>query len=236
MEATEVRKLAALEDRHWWYAERRWLLRRMVRRSGVLADSPRRPVAVDVGAAGGGNTRELARLGCFAVPVEYGEAGAAVARERGLEVVRGDATALPFAAGAADLVVAFDVIEHIDDDVAALREMRRVLRPGGVLLLAVPTGMDLWSAHDEAVGHVRRYDAAGLLSVVRSAGFTVTEAQSWMVLLRPVVRLRRSRSTGSDLSALPTVVNAGLRSVVVAERVLPLGGRRGVSMLVTARA
>lgn len=236
MEATEVRKLAALEDRHWWYAERRWLLRRMVRRCGVLADSPRRPVAVDVGAAGGGNTRELARLGCFAVPVEYGEAGAAVARERGLDVVRGDATALPFATGGADLVVAFDVIEHIEDDVAALREMRRVLRPGGVLLLAVPTGMDLWSAHDEAVGHVRRYDAASLLAAVRVAGFTVTEAQPWMVLLRPVVRLRRSRSTGSDLSALPAVVNSALRGVVVAERVLPVAGRRGVSMLLTARA
>ncbi len=63
---------------------------------------------------------------------------------------------LPMRSGSIDLVVAFDVLEHILDDAAALREVERVLRPGGCLLVTVPADMDLWSAHDEAVGHVRR--------------------------------------------------------------------------------
>ena len=121
MEATEVRKLAELEDRHWWYTERRALLRRMTR-AGTRAG-----VALDVGAAGGGNTRVLRALGLRAVAVEYGAEGAGVAKARGLAVVRGDAGALPFGAGIADLVVAFDVLEHLADDSAASREFRRVL-------------------------------------------------------------------------------------------------------------
>src|SRR3954447_5433519 len=153
VEATEIRKLAALEDRHWWYAERRSLLGAELRRLG------RRPgSALDVGAAAGGNTRVLVRAGWRALALEYAEDGAALARERGLSVVRGDATALPLGNASVDLVVAYDVLEHLDDDAGAVREIGRVLRPGGTLLVAVPAGMNNWSAHDEAVGHVRRYE------------------------------------------------------------------------------
>jgi SAM-dependent methyltransferase len=231
VEATEVRKLAELEDRHWWYTERRALLRRMTR-AGTRAG-----VALDVGAAGGGNTRVLRALGLRAVAVEYGAEGAGVAKARGLAVVRGDAGALPFGAGVADLVVAFDVLEHLRDDGAALREFRRVLRPGGRLLVAVPADMTLWSAHDEAVGHVRRYTREGLVAAVAGAGFAVETVRSWNVLLRPLVRLRRRFSTGSDLSRLPAAINGLLRAVVVVERVLPgTRSRRGVSLLLTAQA
>lgn len=230
MEATEVRKLAELEDAHWWYSERRHLLRRMVRRGGDTG------VALDIGAAGGGNTRVLRALGLRAVAVEYGADGARVARDRGLDVVRADAGALPFRSGAADLVVAFDVLEHLADEERALAELHRVLRPGGRLLVAVPAGMDLWSAHDAAVGHVRRYDRTGLLDALAAAGFVVEDVRSWNVLLRPVVRLRRRRTTGSDLQRLARPVNAALRAVVVVERHLPgIGRRRGVSLLAVGR-
>lgn len=238
MEATEVRKLAGLEDDHWWYSERRELLRRMVLATGPSESrhGVRGSVALDIGAAGGGNTRVLRSLGMFAVPVEYGVDGAEVARDRGLPAVRADARALPFGDASVDLVVAFDVLEHIEDDASALAEIARVLRPGGRLLLAVPADMALWSAHDEAVGHVRRYSRSGLECAVVSAGLVVEDLRSWNVLLRPVVAWRRNRSTGSDLEQLPRVVNIGLRLVVAAERRLTvLWGRPGVSLLMSAR-
>jgi len=229
VDAAEVSKLAALEDRHWWYRERRWLLARELCRLGEPG------VAVDIGAAGGGNTRVLRAHGWRELVVEYGEEGARTASSRGLRTVRGDATALPLRAGSVDLVVAFDVLEHISDDAAAAAEIGRVLRPGGTLLVAVPCDMALWSAHDEAVGHVRRYDREGLRALVAGAGLVVEDLRSWNVLLRPVVRLRRRSSTESDLTELNPVVNAGLTAIIRAERHLPVSGRKGVSLVLRAR-
>ncbi|HTF08011.1 MAG TPA: class I SAM-dependent methyltransferase, partial [Asanoa sp.] len=94
--------------------------------------------------------------------------------------------------------------------------------------------MKLWSAHDEAVGHVRRYDRAGLLDLVEKAGLQVDELWSWNVLLRPVAAWRRRRSTGSDLDDLATPVNLGLRAVIAAERYLPVKSLPGVSLMMRA--
>jgi SAM-dependent methyltransferase len=234
VEGTEVRKLTALEDRHWWYAERRRILRTMAREA-FPADRAGR-VAVDVGAAGGGNTRVLQRSGFLAVPLEYGPDGAGVARERGLPSVRGDACRLPLVGDCVDLLVAFDVLEHIDDDRTAMAEFHRVLRPGGLLFIAVPADMRLWSAHDEAVGHVRRYDRAGLSEVVADAGFEVLEVKSWNVLLRPLVSFRRRRATESDLGEIRPITNWVLGRVIALERFLPfLHGQGGVSLILRAR-
>ena len=95
--------------------------------------------------------------------------------------------------------------------------------------------MALWSAHDEAVGHVRRYDRDSLRDLVVGAGLEVEDLRSWNVLLRPVVRVRRRGSSESDLSELNPVVNAGLTTIIRLERLLPVGGRKGVSLLLRAR-
>jgi SAM-dependent methyltransferase len=228
VEGTEVRKLAELEDRHWWYRERRALLARAVR-------DLRPGDALDVGAAGGGNTRVLTRLGWRAAALEYGEDGAQVCHERGIPVVRADATALPLAASSLDLVVAFDVLEHIEDDKAAAEAVYAALRPEGTFLVAVPADPKLWSAHDVAVSHVRRYTRPELLDLLTGAGFVIEDVRSWMVLLRPAVALRRRQSSGSDLDDPPGWLNATLGAIVASERILPVGKLPGVSLLVRAR-
>lgn len=228
MEGTEVRKLTELEDRHWWYRERRHLLDRAV--DGLVPGD-----ALDIGAAGGGNTRVLLRRGWRAAALEYGAEGAEVCHERGIAVLRADATRLPLAPDSLDLVVAFDVLEHLDDDKAAARGVFEALRPGGTFLVAVPCDPKLWSAHDVAVGHVRRYTRPELVDLLEGAGFRVDSVRSWMVLLRPAVALRRRASSGSDLDDPPRWMNAALGAVVALERVLPVGRLPGVSLLVTAR-
>lgn len=228
MEGTEVRKLAALEDAHWWYRERRHLLGRAIRRL-----APGR--AMDIGAAGGGNTRVLKAAGWSVTALEYGADGAEVAAERGLSVMRGDATALPVADDSLDLVVAFDVLEHIVDHDSAVAEVHRALRPGGRFLVAVPADPRLWSEHDVAVDHVRRYTRTTLRDVLERGGFELDSMDSWNVLLRPVVAMRRKSSSGSDLEDLHPVVNFGLRAIVTAERYLPVKALPGVTLLVAAR-
>ena len=231
MDEQEIRKSAALEQRHWWYAERRAVVRERV------AGWPRGR-ALDVGSGSGGNTQVLADQGWQVTALEHSSAAAELTRDRGLPVVRGDATALPFADATFDLVMSTDVWEHVEDDAAVAREAFRVCRPGGRLLVAVPSGMDLWSGHDLALGHVRRYEREQLIGVVEAAGFTVEDVMGWNVLLRPVARFRRRRRSGateSEMGAVHPVVNAALRGVVRLESWLPLGRRRGVSLVLRAR-
>ena len=228
MEGTEVRKLAALEDTHWWYAERRHILA-----TWLKGRTPGR--ALDIGAAGGGNTRVLRDMGWKASPLEYGPEGAEVCHERGLPVMRADATMLPLADASLDIVTAFDVLEHLEDDDACVREVRRVLKPGGAFLVAVPCDPNLWSAHDDAVDHVRRYTRQTLTEVLERDGMQLVSMTSWNVLLRPVVKMRRKKSSGSDLDDMHPVVNLGLKAIVAAERYLPVKSLPGVTLFAEVR-
>ncbi|MFC4057835.1 class I SAM-dependent methyltransferase [Planomonospora corallina] len=228
MDASDIQVTTAVEDRHWWYRERRAILARQLRRLG----RPGR--AVDVGAAGGGNTRVLVEKGWDALAVDYSETGVEIARARGLNAIRADARDLPLDSGVCDLAVAFDMLEHIDEDHLAAAEIARVLRSGGTALIAVPCDMALWSAHDEASGHYRRYDRRTLTELMEKAGLVVDELWSWNVLLRPVVALRRRSSTGCDVTDMPPLVNAALTAVIRAERHLPVRSLPGVSLMLRA--
>jgi SAM-dependent methyltransferase len=229
MDTAELELLTSVEDRHWWYKERRAILARELR------TLPGPGEAVDIGAAGGGNTRVLARHGWRALPIEYSATAAGVARSRGLDVIRADARQLPIKSDSCGVVTAFDVLEHIQEDYLAATEIARILRPGGTALIAVPCDMALWSAHDEAVGHVRRYTRPELAAVIEKSGLTIERIWSWNVLLRPLVAIRRKSSTGSDLDEVAPIVNGVLTSIIVAERYLPLKSAPGVSLMLRGR-
>jgi SAM-dependent methyltransferase len=229
MEAAELRTLVQVEDRHWWYRERRNLLARELRRL------PAPGLALDIGAAGGGNTRVLRAFGWRPLALEYAPTAAQVAKERGLDVLRADAREMPVRTGSMDLVTAFDVLEHIEEDYLAAAEINRILRPGGTALIAVPADMALWSAHDEAVGHVRRYTRETLTQVIVKGGLVIENLWSWNVLLRPLVGLRRKSTTGSDLDDVHPVVNTALRGIITAERYLPVKSLPGVTLFLRAR-
>ncbi|MEV4324867.1 class I SAM-dependent methyltransferase [Microbispora rosea] len=228
MEATDIRRTVELEDRHWWYRERRAMLARELRRLGPPG------TALDIGAAGGGNTRVLVEHGWDALAADYSETAVELALRRGLRAIHADACDLPLPGESFDLVLAFDVLEHIEDDHTAARELVRVLRPGGRALITVPCDMALWSAHDVASFHFRRYAREELTDLLRGAGLVVDRMWSWNVLMRPVVAWRRKRTRGSDVTAVPLLVNLGLGAVVAAERYLPVKSFPGVTLVVRA--
>lgn len=228
MQTAEIRKLADLEDRHWWYRERRAMVARELRRFGA----PGR--ALDIGAAGGGNTRVMQQLGWAATAIDYSETAVEIACGRGVPAIHADARELPIGRGFADFVVALDVLEHIEEDHLVTQEMARVLRPGGAVLIGVPCDMALWSAHDVSLGHVRRYSRESLVNVVEKAGLVIDRLWSWNVLLRPIVAWRRRTSSGCDLDHLPALVNSALSAIIAAERVLPVKSLPGVSLILRA--
>lgn len=232
MDDDELRRSAALEQNHWWYSGRRALVRRLMKKVQV-------GTAIDVGPGPGGNAAVLRDLGWSVTGIEYTEVGARLCREHGLDVVQGDGTSLPVRDQSVDLVMSTDVWEHIEDHEAVAAESFRVLRPGGRLLVAVPAGMDMWSGHDVALGHVRRYERQELLDLVERHGFVVDQIASWNVLLRPVAKLRRRRTAGADDSAsemehVAAPINTGLRAALAVESLLPVGRRKGLSLVVQA--
>src|SRR5712692_228547 len=155
------------EDRHWWYKGRRTVLAR------ALADLelPAGARILDAGCGSGRNMVELARYGSVtAVELSTASVELARAREAG-EVIEGSVLEMPFADASFDLATSLDVIEHLDDDVGALRELRRVVAPGGCLLVTVPAYQWLWSGHDEINHHHRRYTRRSLRVVGEQAGW-----------------------------------------------------------------
>lgn len=229
MKQAQIENMANLEDKHWWFRERRHLIAKAIE---TLPPSR----ALDIGAGAGGNTRVLASAGWEATALEFSSAGVELARSRGLDVVQGDARAIPFPDDTFGLVVAYDVLEHINEDDRVVEEIARVLRPGGRALIAVPADMRLWSAHDEAVGHVRRYTRGELTGLFRGPEFRIDDVRSWNVLLRPVVAWRRKSIDDNDLTAVPRIVNAALLAIIRSERYLPVAKRRGVTLLLNATA
>lgn len=223
----QIENMANLEDDHWWFRERRHII------AQAIADLPPSR-ALDIGAGAGGNTRVLQSAGWDATALEYSESGVGLARARGLNVVQGDARDIPFPDDHFGLVVAYDVLEHIQEDDQVVAEIARVVRPGGRVLIAVPADMRLWSPHDEAIGHVRRYTRESLVALFDQPSFRIDEVRSWNVLLRPVVAFRRRSISDNDLTPVPRIVNAGLSVVIKAERYLPVAKRSGVSLLLNA--
>lgn len=167
--------LFRVEQSHWWHIGRRRILSRFVE-DICRQVTDRQPRILDVGCGTGANLLMLLKYG-EAEGVDISEDALAFCRERGLDKVKlGAAEELPYEDGTFDLVTAFDVVEHMDDDLAGLKEMRRVLRPGGHVLLFVPTFMFLWGLQDDVSHHRRRYRLPQLARVLEQAGFEVERA------------------------------------------------------------
>lgn len=229
MDEAEIRRSADLEERHWWYSGRRALVRREL--AGLAPGQ-----ALDVGCGPAGNSAVLSQLGWQVTALDYSRDSAVLARRRGLNALRADARSLPFGDRSFDLVLSSDAWEHIEEDAQVASESYRVLRPGGHLFVMVPAGMDLWSGHDLALGHVRRYERDQLVDVVERAGFRVDDVSSWNVLLRPVARARRRHrvTSQSEMEPVNPMVNLALRAVVGLEAKLPVRRRRGISLVLRA--
>ncbi len=168
MELAEYRRMHALEARHWWFRAKRRMVYALLR-----AWAPAGGRVLDVGCGTGMTLQELPS-GYRGLGLDPAPEALVLCRGRGLtRLARGSATELPLADASVDAVLALDIVEHIEDDRRALVEMARVLRPGGVGVITVPAFPFLWSAHDEALHHKRRYTRATLERVLAEAGLSV---------------------------------------------------------------
>jgi 2-polyprenyl-3-methyl-5-hydroxy-6-metoxy-1,4-benzoquinol methylase len=241
MRAAEFKSMFRADERHWWYRGRRLVVLREIERLELGPGAQ----LLDAGCGSGRMLDELSRYG-HAHGVDSNAWAVSSARARGHADVRlGMVEQLPYATGTFDLVTCLDVIEHTPDDHRVLAELRRVTAPGGHLLVTVPAYQFLWSAHDEANDHYRRYRRRTLRDAALACRWEVERDTYFNSILLPpaaLVRIARKRRIGhegrSELAFTPTWLDPVLLIPLRLESAfLRVGGRlpAGLSLLALLR-
>lgn len=165
-----------VEDKHWWFVGRRAILESFL--EGIkdkLETQNSKLKILDVGCGTGANLEMLANFG-EAEGVDVSDDALEFCKTKGLKAHKGLAEKLPFAESSFDVVTALDVVEHLDDDIAGLKEMHRVLKTGGKTLIFVPAFMWLWGVQDDISNHRIRYTKKQIVERLKSAGFEIERA------------------------------------------------------------
>jgi SAM-dependent methyltransferase len=238
MNAEEYERMYRLEDSYWWFVGRHHLIETFMRQT--FRD--RADLAIlDIGCGTGAMSTRLTRWG-EVTSADFSPLALGFCRRRSLSrLCSADAMRLPFRTGSFDAVVALDLVEHLSDDIAAVREFRRVLKPGGRFIATVPAYQSLWSAHDEALMHQRRYTASGFRDLCLTSGMRIRRLSYAMTFLLPVVWIvRRFTRNAADKKAslveVPGAVNRVLVRLLAIENALirRLSLPWGVSVLCVA--
>ena len=221
MERVVYQQMAELDDRHWWYRARRKIIAELIRREAYL---PKNAEILEIGCGTGHNLAMLSGFGHVEGLELDDEARALSERRLGRKVM---SSPLPELAGVPeghyDLVGAFDVIEHIDDDHAALASIATKLKPGGTFMMTVPAHQWMWSAHDAVNHHKRRYSRRSLKALIEGSPLQLKRVGYFNSLLFPLALAERAASKLSgrkkaDVTLPPPPLNAALETVFAAER------------------
>jgi len=217
---SELIKLAEIEEHHWWFVERRQLLRNWARH--ISKDSK----VIDVGAGAGRQALLIKNeFGVDITALESSDFGFLACQKLGLHTIQADATEMPCESESISAIIAMDVLEHINLDSTALTEFHRILEKGGKVFITVPAFNFLWSAHDEAVSHFRRYSKKELQEKVVSANFQIDKIRYWNSLMFPMAVLQRMLfQRSADLNVPSWLINTVCLRVIRMERTSRLMG------------
>ena len=240
MDRATYDRMRTLQEGHWWFEGRRRILTGLI---GAL-DLPTHARILEVGCGPGGNLAMLQRFGEVTAVEPDDESRVYAAEHSGVTVEGGLLPdGLPFEPASFDLVCAFDVIEHVDQDAASVAALGRLVRPGGYLATTVPGQPWMWSRHDELHHHKRRYRLTQYRALFDAAGLEIVKSSYFNTLLFPPIAAIRALkmatgSTAADDDAMPPApVNALLTGLFGAElawlkhATLPIG----VSIVVIAQ-
>jgi ubiquinone/menaquinone biosynthesis C-methylase UbiE len=234
-----VEHLSTCENDYWWFVGRRKIITTLLKE---YLNHPHNTSLriLDIGCGTGGTTIALSKFGevCGS---DYSAAALNHARESGLDkLIRCSASNLPFRPETFDTITILDVLEYIKDDVQALREIRSSLKKDGIIFISVPAFQSLWSKHDVAVGHLRRYNTQSLLKVIRQSGLQELRISYFISFLFPFLGLYRiitrkfklekqNNQPKIDVVHLPVFIDKTLQQFLILEskilrqRSLPFG-------------
>lgn len=245
MDAALIQEIARVESEHWWFQSRASIACDYIRRRIAPAHNSGPLNILDVGAGTGLMAQAMAPLGRVCALEAAPAALEALRAKTDIERLESLLPNPDIESNRFDLVTSFDVIEHIDEDRIVLDEMARILRPGGHLLLTVPAHPFLWTSHDDANEHKRRYTKKELKTKVREAGLDVAFFSGHLSLLFPAFLAQRllmrasAPESPADVVAMPgRLLNSILNRLYSVERLWLSRGIPapvGASYLVHAR-
>nr|WP_243900452.1 class I SAM-dependent methyltransferase [Hymenobacter defluvii] len=226
---TYEKKYHQLEEKHWWFAGRRSTVRQLVNELRI----PHTSDILEIGCSAGPLQKQLAEDGYMSLTgIDISETAIALAKDRGIQNVSVmDGANLAFPDASFDVVIASDVLEHIQDEYQAIQEWKRVLRPGGRMLIFVPAFQLLWTQHDEINHHYRRYTGRRLRDALTQAELHLERSSYWNTFLffptsairllqRVLPRRTKSNNYTGDLKEFPRWLNNGLTALLKVEDVL----------------
>jgi ubiquinone/menaquinone biosynthesis C-methylase UbiE len=226
MDVVYEKKYHQLEERHWWFKSRRDILIKLITDLAIKKESS----ILEIGCSGGALMAELVKMGYTNLTgIDISQSAIDLSRERGMvNVSVMDGANLEFKENSFDLLLASDVLEHIENEEAALREWRRVLKPGGIIVIFVPAFNHLWSQHDVVNHHFRRYSMKRLTHVVEHSHFIIKRRSYWnFFLFSPTLLVRtiqnkfyRANSKSDNLQQTNKLVNFALTYLVKFENFL----------------
>jgi SAM-dependent methyltransferase len=186
-----------VEAEHWWFVGRRRLLSNLISQLGIR----QKATILDVGTGTGNNLRLLQELGFKNVTgLDSSEEAIRFCQQKGLGLVKqGDVCNIPFPDNNFDVVFATDIIEHVEDDIEALSEIRRILKPEGKVILTVPAFQSLWGIQDVIGHHKRRYRMKPLLATIRAANLIPVQNYYFNYILFVPIWLARQMIKGLNL-------------------------------------
>ncbi|MBI4330055.1 MAG: class I SAM-dependent methyltransferase [Chloroflexi bacterium] len=240
MNLEEYERMNSFEVVNWWWVGKRDLIGKTL---GKLVNH--QPLILDIGCGTGSNLRSWESHG-EVLGLDNSPQALSFCRMKGnTNLLKGDAAVLPFRDNTFEVIIALDMLEHMEKDEDTVREFFRVCRPGGHLLLTVPALMFLWSQHDMALHHKRRYSRNQLESLVSRGGFRIERMSFWnLALLLPAAvyrtlgNLNPPRVARSDDLRLPGPLNTMLKLVLSIENRLILKGMNlplGITLFAVCR-
>lgn len=202
MKKCEYKVMYDIEQTYWWFVGKQFLVKTFLKK--LRRGRPKDTRILDIGCGTGIMLKLLARLGT-PYGTEYSSKAIQFSKNRGLSLIAcSDANGpMPFKSNAFSVITCLDVLEHLDNDTSLLKEMLRMCKSGGHVIITVPALHILWSPHDVALGHKRRYTKKQMLGKVNHLNAQVIKCSYYnSALLLPILAVRRIRGSVSDYKSV----------------------------------
>lgn len=224
MNSEEYEKMYNQENAYWWFQGRKKILFKMIQHYGLLKDGGAK--VLDIGCGTGLILEGISSQAC-AIGLDFSKKALSFCIRRKIDnLLLGDVAKLPIRDASVDLILALDLLEHIENDGKLMSEIYRTLKPGGYILATVPAHQYLWSGHDEALHHFRRYSKEEFLTLITGNGFlpikysfVITFTFIPIVLFRMIQKTYRhfrpsSNKPGTHIIILPKYLNSLLINIL----------------------
>jgi len=221
MKDKEIQRISEFEEDYWWFIGRKKIIQTIIKNELNTNESLK---ILDVGCGTGGTTSELKKLG-EVYGIDFSFSALQFSTKRGLQVLKGAVNKLPFLDDTFDMITMFDALEHIEDDFLVVKELSRIIKKTGMIVITVPAYQFLWSDHDVTVSHYRRYNSKSISDVVTKGGLSIFRMSYFITIpFVPIALFRlfsklKTKKPKSDLAVVrfPKIIDKIFRNILFFE-------------------